>query len=100
MAAMSPSEFVRALYKIALGREADLDGLSHWIQAIESSGDPSIVLRGILDSQEFRLRCEGPQFPHPLRASVIKELATETLTIVDVGAQRLASEDHVLFTVV
>jgi FkbM family methyltransferase len=92
---MTPSEFVRALYKIALGREADSDGLSHWIQAMESRGDPSIVLRGILDSQEFRLRCEGPQFPERLRASVTKELATETLTIVDVGAQRLAWEDHV-----
>ena len=62
MPAMTPSEFVRALYKIALGREADSDGLSHWIQTMESSGDPSIVLRGILDSQEFRLRCEGPEF--------------------------------------
>ncbi len=95
MPAMSPNEFVGALYKVALGRDADSNGLSHWVRVMESSGDPSVVLRGILDSEEFRLRCQEPQFPDHLRATITKELATETLTIVDVGAQRLASEDHV-----
>ena len=89
MPAMTPSEFVRALYKIALGREADSDGLSHWIQAMESSGDPSIVLRGILDSQEFRLRCEGPEFQADLAKDDEMQYPERVAEVPNVSAEEV-----------
>jgi FkbM family methyltransferase len=95
MPAMAPEDFIKTLYRLALGRDADEGGLATWLAAMETSGDPSVVLHGLLNSEEFRLRSDPPGRPDHLLRKIAGEFAGETLTIIDVGAQKLASEDHV-----
>ncbi len=92
---MEPEAFVREIYRLALGREADAAGLKGWAQAIRDSGDPTLVLRAILESEEYRQRNRPQSFDTNLRDKISSQLRDSTLTIVDVGAQKLESEDHI-----
>lgn len=56
---MEPEAIIRTFYKAALGREPDAEGLEHWRKIVETAGDPSIVLDGLLGSSEFRNKIEG-----------------------------------------
>lgn len=49
---MTDHDLVKALYRAVLGREADPDGLTGWVEQLESDNDPSAVLAGLLGSQE------------------------------------------------
>lgn len=53
---MAPEDFVDALYRHCLGRAADHSGLLSWTQLIHSKGDPTLVLKGILESAEYKAR--------------------------------------------
>ena len=51
--AMTPEKFIEALYNICLRRSADDAGKAHWIEVIRSTGDPTRVLEGVLNSEEY-----------------------------------------------
>jgi len=94
---MTSNDYVRALYRLALGREPDDAGLRYWVDFIQQSGDSTEVLAQILDSEEFRQRNTKLQFrSHAARAAVLAGLIDPNcgLTIVDVGAQRLSYQEH------
>jgi FkbM family methyltransferase len=92
---MEPEEFVKEIYRLALGREADAGGLTLWAQVIRDGGDPTLVLRRILESEEYQRRNRTAAFDTELRDKISAQLRDRTLTIVDVGAQTLDSEDHI-----
>jgi Domain of unknown function (DUF4214) len=54
--AMAAEAFVETLYRVCLGRSADLAGLAWWTDVIRSTGDPTRVLQGILESPEYTTR--------------------------------------------
>lgn len=92
--AMSPEEFVRALYVVCLGREADPGGLSHWVDQLIREGDPTAVLAGIMTSAEAR-RLRGATFEEcrPLAERALKQLNRHP-RIVDIGAQLIGDGTH------
>jgi FkbM family methyltransferase len=95
---MDVTEFVSNLYWLALGRAPDGAGLQHWKATVDETGDLSLVLSGILGSDEYRRR-HGQGADAQLESRLVDEvrraLGDRPLTIVDVGAQLLAGEDHV-----
>lgn len=56
---MTAAEIVDALYRAFLGRGVDPSGLAFWIDLMHSTGDATIVLRGILDSEEYARRSKA-----------------------------------------
>ena len=92
--AMTPEEFVEALYKICLGRPADDPGKAHWVEAMRSIGDPTRVLRGFLNSQEYLQR--SLTLAVDCSAETTRALAAvkRPIRIVDVGAQSLGVGTH------
>jgi FkbM family methyltransferase len=59
VSAMTPREFVEALYCNCLGRSADHEGLAGWTELIRSTGDPTLVLKSILASAEYSSRAKS-----------------------------------------
>jgi predicted O-methyltransferase YrrM len=51
--AMTEQEFVEAVYRICLGRPPDRVGFEHWTRLMRSTQDPTLVLRGIMQSPEY-----------------------------------------------
>jgi FkbM family methyltransferase len=93
---MDRQEFIKALYRLALGREADAAGLSGWLELIERTGDPTGVLEGILASEEYQRRHGSPTKSNTaLTAQIISTLGNHQYLIVDVGAQMLEYEKHI-----
>jgi FkbM family methyltransferase len=91
---MDRREFIKALYRLALGREADAVGLSAWLELIERTSDPTSVLEGILASEEYQKRQLTKSDP-ALTAQIISVLGNHEYLIVDVGAQILECQKHV-----
>ncbi|GAA0091497.1 hypothetical protein UT300009_15250 [Paraclostridium bifermentans] len=50
----SSEEYVKAVYKGILGREADLEGLNFWLNQIVNGGSKKYVLKCIFNSPEFQ----------------------------------------------
>lgn len=100
MAAMDVEQYVAALYRLALGREPEPEGLRAWGPIFAE--DPTAVLAGILASDEYRVRsaslpsANDENVPDDeCKFAVARALGGRRLTIVDVGAQMLAGEEHV-----
>jgi FkbM family methyltransferase len=91
---MDREKFIKALYRLALGREADAVGLSGWLELIERTSDPTSVLEGILASEEYQKRQLTKSDP-ALTAQIISALGNYEYLIVDVGAQILEYEKHI-----
>lgn len=93
--AMSPEEFVAALYRACLGRPAEPSGLANWVEIIRSTGDLTQVLKGILDSPEYAARFASSSSSEGA-AEAIRALSNihRQLRIVDVGAQSLGIGSH------
>ncbi|RWM31956.1 FkbM family methyltransferase [Mesorhizobium sp.] len=92
MSALTPEEFVAALYRCCLGREPDLDGLASWAGQISQHGDPTAVLAGIMASEEYRLRSvenSGIEARCAAIANDARRALGRPLRIVDIGAQFL-----------
>jgi FkbM family methyltransferase len=92
---MAPEEVVRLLYLHLLGREPDPAGLEGWSNLIVQHNDPTFAMKGILESEEYRIRNQ------PKDRSVLETLAAQVLAvlnraprIVDVGAQTLGLGTH------
>lgn len=67
---MDRQDFVKALYRLALDREADAAGLSGWVELIEKTSDPTRVLEGILASDEYQSRA-GSSTPGAIQYSYL-----------------------------
>lgn len=91
---MSPEEYVHALYRSVLGREADPVGLQAFLTLITETGDPTLVLAHLLGSEEYRARSEQTVFDDGTIRRCLGHRAGRALTIVDVGAQMLDVEVH------
>lgn len=63
----SAEEVVRAMYRGLLGRNADRNGLTTYVNSLEKDRDLTNALRGMLDSEEFqRRRTPGAwRWPNP-----------------------------------
>lgn len=85
---MSPEQYVDALYSLVLGRPADKAGRAAWSDALRASGDATIVLRGLLDSEEGRRRAAQPPDCSSLVRQALAGLGRRP-RVVDVGAQSL-----------
>jgi FkbM family methyltransferase len=88
---MTGSDYVALMYQSLLGRNPDPEGLVHYSGVLERTGDLRLVVDALTGSNEFRQRhsaktnSEAPSV-YPVGRSMI---------IVDVGAQKLAGEDHI-----
>ncbi|WP_244027898.1 FkbM family methyltransferase [Methylobacterium sp. E-016] len=91
---MTPEDYVRSLYLTTLGREADPDGLAACVTLIAETGDPTLVLEGLLSSAEYALRSTRPAFDEALIPTCVAHLNGRPVTIIDVGAQMLGTEEH------
>ena len=91
---MKANAFVQEIYRLALGREADAAGLAGWVKMIEDGVNPMQVLGNILDSDEYQRRAHAGA-REELSSKILDRLRGHTVTIVDVGAQELSSEQHV-----
>lgn len=94
MSAMAPEDFVRALYRCVLGREADPSGLEHFSALIRESGDPSDVLKRLLESPEYAKKNQW-LIDDTIRSASLEILGGRAITIVDIGAQMLNFEGHI-----
>ena len=93
--AMPAEEFVGALYRICLGRPADPAGMAVWAELIRSTGDPTRVLLGILESHEYAARPVPGVLPDCAReASRALSGLNRRVRVVDVGAQSLGAGSH------
>jgi FkbM family methyltransferase len=95
---MTLREYILALYRVLLGREAEEQGLLYWMRVVEESGNPIDAFAGILNSDDYRHRNgqRSIEDHQKMVAALIASLGPErTLNIVDVGAQRLAGEEHI-----
>jgi FkbM family methyltransferase len=92
---VTPEEHVAALFRLAFGREPDPDGARHWLSVLERQG-AATVLEGLLGSEEHRRRSGGYHgMAADAFARLVAALDRRHLLVVDVGAQNLASENHV-----
>lgn len=93
---------IRGLYRGLLGRDADVHGLAHWIAKWEEGADLTAIVAGFTMSDEFETRIDSQQATAKVVQLALDEfvnlqalLTNQPLTIVDIGAQNLASETHI-----
>lgn len=89
---------IRGLYLGLLGRGADESGLEHWLSLWRKGVTVQAIAADIIKSAEYHQRSARSIDPVQLYGRAIKEaralLRQTPLTIVDVGAQNLANEEH------
>lgn len=96
-------QFIRGMYRGLLGREADAQGLAHWIAVWSAGTDLPSITANFLTSEEYSQRVSSQrkaiQDSHRQMEEIVKNvpvlLASRPITIVDVGAQNLTDEDHI-----
>ena len=92
--AMTPEEIVEALYRNCLGRDPEAEGTAHHAASIRATGDPSVVLRSILQSGEYRARVQSLSPDCTAEVKHALSYLHRCLTVVDVGAQSLGVGSH------
>jgi FkbM family methyltransferase len=92
MPALSPEQFVIALYRCCLGRDPEPEGLADWSESIRRQSDPTVALAGIIASDEFqnhRAASAGGSERIIALATQAQHALGRTMRVVDVGAQLL-----------
>lgn len=84
---MTPEQYVDALYRLVLGRDADPPGRQAWAAEVHH-GDPTAVLHGLLNSEEGRRHAALPPDCSHLAHEALALLGRRP-RVVDVGAQSL-----------
>ncbi|MFK3779887.1 FkbM family methyltransferase [Agrobacterium sp. NPDC089420] len=87
---MDLSSYVTALYHGLLGRAPDAAGLEHFTAVAQQEG-LSEVVTALVGSAEYQHRQAQQMRPSPIEMPIVDR----ELVIVDVGAQKLVSEDHI-----
>src|SRR5579884_2388623 len=91
---MDPEEYVRELYLRVLNRPADPGGLAHWRNVVVASGDPTRVLKGFIESEEYQKnRPDRVAECEPFMKQALARIRRQ-LRVVDVGAQSLGAGTH------
>jgi hypothetical protein len=66
MWAMSPGEYITAIYEFVLRRSAEPEAIAHWSNIMRCSRDPTAVMAQVLASDEYRRRrrrlADAPRF--------------------------------------
>jgi FkbM family methyltransferase len=87
---MKSAELVKSLYLALLGRAVEPSALAFWTELIRSTGDPSLVFRGIIESEEYtkHIKADGDLLrpheniqeltPPPLSRSVAERIEMTT----------------------
>ncbi len=65
--AMKPVKYVSTLYELVLRRTADPAGLDTFTSLIRTTGDPTAVLKAMLDSDEYRMVSDSQLAPEELQ---------------------------------
>lgn len=91
MTAWSNKEYVNWIYKTLLDRDADESGLDHFSDRLDSGEDLKNIFESILAGDEYKAKMRAEEVD-PLQ---ISQRQRRRLTIVDVGARLLATEDHI-----
>lgn len=89
---------VRGLYRGFLGREPDPAGLAYWSERFAQGTSADELLAGLMASSEYHLGHGALAGLDELKqrvAAAAGPLLARALTVVDIGAQELANEDHV-----
>ena len=92
--AMTTEAFVAALYRVCLGRAVDPAGLAAWTDVIRSTGDPSRVLQGIIDSPEYAARAALAAVGCAAEIRRARDAVDRPLRVVDVGGQLPGAGSH------
>ncbi|MCY1669395.1 FkbM family methyltransferase [Rhizobium sp. SL86] len=87
--ALSPEEITRILFTHLLGRQPEASVMQYIPQLMRERGDVSFAIKGVLESDEFKLR-------NPREAMAMRALSQlqRMPRIVDVGAQTLGAGSH------
>jgi FkbM family methyltransferase len=87
---VSFEQYVEIVYQGVLGRKPDPVGLQHHVARLAAGQSIRALIDGMLASDEYRSKtAPAPALDLPVHS------IDRPITIVDVGAQKLASEDHV-----
>jgi FkbM family methyltransferase len=86
-----PEEIVAILYRGALGREPDPEGLAHHVDLLRRTDDVRGILEALVGSGEASQRAA---LSDRLARTALAALG-RPVAVVDVGAQELATEEHV-----
>lgn len=91
-------QFVQSLYRGLFQREADKEGLDHFVSLL-SSGTPALEVYRLLanseEAQEVWKRANPCAITNDQIANFMKSIGHDNIHIVDVGAQNLDYESHV-----
>lgn len=88
---MDYADYITILYRHILGREPDAPGLDAYSKAASEEEDLRGIIDALLDSEEY-----ANKRSREVSAGVLDLPSIgRPLVIVDVGAQKLASEDHI-----
>ncbi|WP_187273072.1 FkbM family methyltransferase [Methylobacterium sp. WL69] len=95
--ALSPEAFVTGLYQSCLGRLPEPGAVDFWIDLMQQRGDPTVVLAGLMGSEEFRARASTAS-PSDDKLAALAGDAFRRLDrrprVVDVGAQLMGPGSH------
>jgi FkbM family methyltransferase len=87
---VSFEQYVEIIYRGVLGRKPDPTGLQHYAARLAAGGSVTALIDEMLGSDEYRSKtAPAPALDLPLHS------IDRPIIIVDVGAQKLATEDHV-----
>ena len=93
-AADDPVKTVAELYRLLLGRDADEAGLAHHVQSLGQGQSLLDVVTALAKSPEFIARSARPAPTGTTPPAIDLPQLDEPITIVDLGAQRLADQTH------
>ena len=91
---MTSGEYIALMYESLLGRAPDAEGLQVYSSLLDSTGDLRLVVDALVSSSEYHARQAKAQCATPAPAALRAPIGRQ-LVIVDVGAQKLADEDHI-----
>ena len=92
-ASSSATAAVTRLYRLLLDREPDSAGLSHHVELLERSNNLLDVVGALTGSSEFSAR-RNPEASMSAPSVAPKVQIDRPITVVDIGAQRLADQPH------
>ena len=80
--------YIRFLYRLCLGREADAEGLTYWTESMANGETPQSVFNGFTESDEFIRFCDGYGIPSGATGNRTVEIQVSTT-----GEESIATEE-------
>ena len=95
--ALSPEAFVTGLYQSCLGRLPEPGAVEFWTDLMQQQGDPTVVLAGLMGSEEFQKRTSTASRSSDKLSFLAKDAfrrLDRRPRIIDVGAQLMGPGSH------